>query len=127
MTCSTVSISTFPDPLTPATLSSKSRMRTSAILTLFFSFFFAGVAFCLPLSLPASAYAPGTRSEQIFFTSLGSWLTFTSHLEDTLGSRIMDPAIGSIELFIKRLGESGLRGIQLQVRDYCSRFPCQAG
>ncbi|KAG0701455.1 hypothetical protein DFH29DRAFT_564652 [Suillus ampliporus] len=84
-------------------------MRTSALLTLFFSFFFViDMAFCLPLSLPDSDYALVTR--------------------DTLGSqsqRDMNPVAGPIEQFLRKLGKPGLREIQSQVGDYCSKFSCR--
>ncbi|KAG1838271.1 hypothetical protein DFJ58DRAFT_131691 [Suillus subalutaceus] len=87
-------------------------MRTSALLTLFFSFFFViEMAFCMPLSMPAwvQVYAPDTR--------------------DILGSqnkRIMDPVTGPIGMSLRKLGRPALREMQLQIDDYCSKFPCPA-
>ncbi|KAG2113538.1 uncharacterized protein F5147DRAFT_681563 [Suillus discolor] len=83
-------------------------MRISALLTLFFSFFFIiELAFSIPLSTPALAYTPGTR--------------------DILGSqnkRIMDPVTGTIGMFLRMLGRPGLHEMQLEIDDYCSKFPC---
>lgn len=42
------------------------------------------------------------------------------HLEDILDRHVADP----MDLFLRGLSEPGLREIQLQIRDYCSRFPC---
>ncbi|KAG1745099.1 uncharacterized protein EDB91DRAFT_1122464 [Suillus paluster] len=85
-------------------------MRTSALLALFFSFFFViGMTVCLPLSLPDSDYA----------------LVIT---RDTLGSqnkRVMDPVTGPLEQFLRMLGNPRLREMQLQVEDYCSHFSCR--
>ncbi|KAG1748084.1 hypothetical protein EDB19DRAFT_1684148 [Suillus lakei] len=83
-------------------------MRTSALLTLFFSFFFViGMAFCLPVSSPTWGYAPSTRE------ILGSQ-----------NKRMMDPVTGPIGLFLRKLGRPGLHEMQLQIDDYCSKFPC---
>ncbi|OJA11905.1 hypothetical protein AZE42_07648 [Rhizopogon vesiculosus] len=76
-------------------------MRASTVFTLFFSFFCAvGVAFCLPSPLPASIYAPGNR--------------------DIPNKHIAAPA----DLFLRGLGQLSMREIQLQIRDYCLKFPC---
>ncbi|KAG2148909.1 hypothetical protein DEU56DRAFT_782814 [Suillus clintonianus] len=86
-------------------------MRTSALLTLFFSFFFViEMAFCLPSISPSTwDYVPGAR--------------------EILGSqniRIMDPvtSTGPIGTFLRKLGSSRMREMQLQIDDYCSKFPC---
>ncbi|KAG2135633.1 hypothetical protein BD769DRAFT_1441180 [Suillus cothurnatus] len=85
-------------------------MRTSALLTLFFSFFFIiEMAFCIPLSPPAWSYASDTRE------IIGSQ-----------NKRIMDPVTGSIGTFLRTLGSPTLREMQLQIDDYCSKFPCPA-
>ena len=42
------------------------------------------------------------------------------HFEDILDRHVADP----VDLFLRGLGEPGLREIQLQIRDYCSKFPC---
>jgi hypothetical protein len=42
------------------------------------------------------------------------------YLEDFPNKRVADP----MDLFLRGLGETGVREIQLQVRDYCSRFSC---
>ncbi|KAG2052305.1 hypothetical protein BDR06DRAFT_957852 [Suillus hirtellus] len=83
-------------------------MRTSALLTLFFSFFlFIELALSIPLSTPALVYTSGTR--------------------DILGSqnkRVMDPVTGTIGMFLRMLGRPGLHEMQLEIDDYCSKFPC---
>ncbi|KIK46831.1 hypothetical protein CY34DRAFT_799998 [Suillus luteus UH-Slu-Lm8-n1] len=83
-------------------------MRTSALLTLFFSFFFViEMVFCIPLSIPARSYVPGARE------ILGSQ-----------NKRITDPVTSPIEMFLRKLARPGLREMQLQIDDYCSKFPC---
>ncbi|KAG2044055.1 hypothetical protein BDR03DRAFT_940653 [Suillus americanus] len=85
-------------------------MRTSALLTLFFSFFFViEMAFCIPLSIPAWSYAPASDTRDI----LGSQ-----------NKRIIDPVTGPIEMSLRKLGRPALREMQLQIDDYCSKFPC---
>ncbi|KAG1869111.1 hypothetical protein C8R48DRAFT_108198 [Suillus tomentosus] len=71
LTYSALAILTFHHPSSPAQLSSKSRMRTSALLTLFFSFFlFIELAFSIPLSTPALFYTSGTRGELFSLVNL---------------------------------------------------------
>lgn len=116
----------------PAELSSKSRMRTSALLTLFFSFFFViEMVFCIPLSIPARSYVPGALGEFFFFKHhlIHGWYVhfFTCDLEEILGSqnkRITVPVASPIEMFLRKLARPGLREMQLQIDDYCSKFPC---
>jgi hypothetical protein len=110
-------------------------MRTSALLTLFFSFFFIiEMAFCIPLSPPAWSYASDTRGESLCL-NISSFMAntfiffFTFDLEEIIGSqnkRIMDPVTGSIGTFLRTLGSPTLREMQLQIDDYCSKFPCPA-
>ncbi|KAG2067264.1 hypothetical protein BDR04DRAFT_1105295 [Suillus decipiens] len=82
-------------------------MRISALPTLFFSLFFAEMAFCIPLLTPDRGYAPNTR--------------------ETLGlqnMRIINLVTSPIGMFLGELSMPTLRGMQLQIDDYCSKFPC---
>jgi hypothetical protein len=103
-------------------------MRTSALLTLFFSFFFViEMVFCIPLSIPARSYVPGAHGEFFKHHLIHDVHFFTCDLEEILGSqnkRIMDPVTGPIEMFLRKLARPGLREMQLQIDDYCSKFPC---
>ncbi|KAG2155264.1 uncharacterized protein EDB93DRAFT_1129735 [Suillus bovinus] len=84
-------------------------MRTSALLTLFFSFFFTiQLAFSMPLSAPTWAYASGGTRDII----------------DLQNKRIMDFVTGPVGILLRTLGRPALREMQLEIDDYCSKFPC---
>ncbi|KAG2356569.1 hypothetical protein BDR07DRAFT_1422893 [Suillus spraguei] len=82
-------------------------MRISALPTLFSSFFLTEMAFCIPLLTPGRGYAPDTRE-----------------ILGLQNIRIMDVVTSPIGIFLGELSMPTLRAMQLQIDDYCSKFPC---
>jgi len=39
-------------------------------------------------------------------------------------SRLADMSTDALDLFFRMLGEPGVRDVQMQVQDYCSKFFC---